>query len=361
MEEPTRRIHSYRPWLLAAAALLALAAAGAAAAGAWRLNQAPAAVPGPHSFTVRPGESLTGVAHRLHRAGFIRSPLLLRALAKARGAETAVKAGSFRLPAGATTAAILDLLVAGVHETHRVTIPEGWTSSRIAVHLEEHGITGAAEFRAAVNDPELMRSYGIEAATAEGYLFPDTYHFPRRYPAEAAARSMIDTFFERLAEIDPEAGPPAAAPGAGALHDTVILASIIEREYRVASEAPIIASVFVNRLRNNVRLESCATVVYVITEIRGDEHPERIWEADLELESPFNTYRNRGLPPGPIANPGLVALQAALQPADTDFRYFVVKDPATGTHHFSRFLSEHSEARFVYLKQVARSPGRAHS
>lgn len=356
MEESTSRVHSHRPRFLAALPLLLVAAAAAAAAAAWYLNQAPAAAPGPHSFTVQPGESLTGIAHRLHRAGFIRSPLLLRALARARGADTAVQAGFFRLPADATTGEILDLLVAGVHDTLRITIPEGWTSSRIAAHLERHGITGAAEFRAVVNSPELMRSYGIEAATAEGYLFPDTYHFPRGYPAEAAARSMIDTFFDRLAELQP-APPPAAA----ALHDSVILASIVEREYRVASEAPIIASVFVNRLRSNVRLESCATVVYVITEILGAEHPERIYDTDLEIESAFNTYRNRGLPPGPIANPGLVALRAALRPAETDFRYFVVKDPETGAHHFSRVLSEHSEARFIYLKQVARSSARAHS
>lgn len=360
MEESTSRVHSHQSWRLAALALLALAllVSGAAAAGVWHLNRAPDGAPAAPLFTVQSGESLTGVAHRLHRAGFIRSPLLLRALAKARGAETAIQAGYFRLPAGATAGEILDLLVdGGAHDTLRVTIPEGWTSTRIAAHLEQLGITGAAEFRAAVNSPELMRGYGIEAGTAEGYLFPDTYHFPRGYGAEAAARRMIDTFFDRLAEIQ----PAGAAPAAPALHDTVILASIIEREYRVASEAPLIASVFVNRLRSNARLESCATIVYIITELQGAAHPKRIYEADLEIQSEFNTYRRRGLPPGPIANPGLVALQAALRPADTDFRYFVVKDPDTGSHHFSSDLSEHSEAKFVYLKQVARSPGRAHS
>lgn len=355
MEESTSRVHSYQSRRLAALALLL---AGAAAAAVWYLNQAPGSPPAAQLFTVQSGESLTGVAHRLHRAGFIRSPLLLRALAKARGAETAIQAGYFRLPAGATAGEILELLVdGGAHDTLRVTIPEGWTSTRIAAHLEQHGITAAAEFRAAVNSPELMRSYGVEAATAEGYLFPDTYHFPRGYGAEAAARRMIDTFFDRLAQIQ----PAGAAPAAPALHDTVILASIIEREYRVASEAPIIASVFVNRLRSNARLESCATIVYIITELQGAAHPKRIYEADLDIQSEFNTYRRRGLPPAPIANPGLVALQAALQPAETDFRYFVVKDPDTGSHHFSSVLSEHSEAKFVYLKQVAQSPGRAHS
>lgn len=359
MEESTSRVHSHQSRLLALPFLLLPLAA---AAGVYYLNQAPASAAPAQSFAVRSGETLTGVADRLHRAGLIRSPVLLRALARVRGAETAIQAGLFELPPRATASEILDLLVAGgAHETLRVTIPEGWTSTKIAAHLERHEIAGAAEFRAVVNAPELMRSYGIEAATAEGYLFPDTYHLPRGYGAEAAARRMIDTFFERLAELQAAAAPSAAAPTAAALHDTVILASIVEREYRVASEAPVIASVFVNRLRANVRLESCATIVYVITEIQGAAHPERIYQADLNIQSEFNTYRNRGLPPAPIANPGRVALQAALAPAETDFRYFVVKDPDTGAHHFSRALSEHSEAKFVYLKKVAQSPGRAHS
>ena len=336
-------------------ALLVAAAAAVAGAGFY-LNQAPDVAPAPRLFTVQSGESLTRVAQRLHGAGFIRSPLLLRVVARARGTETAIQAGFFRLPAGATASEILDLLVAGSNDLVRVTIPEGWTSNKIAAYLEQRAITSAAEFHAVVSSPELMRRYGIEARTAEGYLFPDTYYFPRGYGAEAVARHMIDTFFDRLAEIRPGTMPDAAE-----LHDTVILASIVEREYRVASEAPLIASVFNNRLQSNVRLESCATIVYIITEIQGNEHPERIFEADLEIESAFNTYRSRGLPPGPIANPGRTALQAALEPADTDYRYFVVKDPDTGAHHFSSVLSEHSEAKFVYLKGVAQTPRRAHS
>ena len=357
MEESASRIHSHRPWLLGAVPLALLVTAAAAVAGAgFYLNQAPDTLAAPRSFTVQSGESLTGVAQRLHGVGFIRSPLLLRVLARAGGAETAIQAGFFRMPAGATTSEILDLLLAGSNDLVRVTIPEGWTSNRIAAYLEQREVTGAAEFRAVVSSPVLLRSYGIEANTAEGYLFPDTYYFPRGYGAEAVARHMIDTFFGRLAEIR-----PGTLPAADELHDTVILASIVEREYRLASEAPLIASVFNNRLQSNVRLESCATIVYIITEIQGNEHPERIYEADLEIESAFNTYRSRGLPPGPIANPGLTALEAALYPATTDYRYFVVKDPSTGAHHFSSVLSEHSEAKLVYLKEVAHSPRRAHS
>ena len=338
-----------------AAALLVGTAAAVAAAGHY-LNQAPATVAPSRTFTVPTGESLTGVAQRLHGAGFIRSPVLLRLLARARGAEAAIRAGYYRFSADATSDEILGLLMAGSNDLVRVTIPEGWTSNRIATHLEDRGITSADDFRSMVNSPELMQGYGIAAPTAEGYLFPDTYYFPRGYGAEAVVRHMVDTFFGRLAEIHPDARPDAAE-----LHDKVILASIVEREYRVPSEAPLIASVFNNRLQDNLRLESCATIVYIITEIQGHEHPERIYEADLEIQSAFNTYRSRGLPPAPIANPGLTALQAALAPAETDYWYFVVKDPDTGTHHFSSVLSEHSEAKFVYLKGVAQSPSRAHS
>ena len=357
MEESASRIHSHRPWLLAAVApaLLVVTAAAVAAAG-YYVNQAPGMAATSRTFTIQSGETLTGVAQRLHGAGFIRSPVLLRVLARGRGAETGIRAGFYRFPAGATSNQILDLLMAGSNDLVRVTIPEGWTSNRIAAHLEERDITDAVEFRTVVSSPELMRSYGIEALTAEGYLFPDTYYFPRGYGAEAVARHMVDTFFGRLVEIH-----PGARPDAPELHDKVILASIVEREYRLPREAPLIASVFNNRLQSNVRLESCATIVYIITEIQGHEHPERIYEADLEIESAFNTYRSRGLPPAPIANPGLTALRAALYPADTDYRYFVVKDPDTGAHHFSSVLSEHSEAKFVYLKGVAQSPRRAHS
>jgi UPF0755 protein len=357
MEESASRIHSHRPWLLAAVApaLLVVTAAAVAAAG-YYVNQAPGMAATSRTFTIQSGETLTGVAQRLHGAGFIRSPVLLRVLARGRGAETGIRAGFYRFPAGATSNQILDLLMAGSNDLVRVTIPEGWTSNRIAAHLEERDITDAVEFRTVVSSPELMRSYGIEALTAEGYLFPDTYYFPRGYGAEAVARHMVDTFFGRLVEIH-----PGARPDAPELHDKVILASIVEREYRLPREAPLIASVFNNRLQSNARLESCATIVYIITEIQGHEHPERIYEADLEIESAFNTYRSRGLPPAPIANPGLTALRAALYPADTDYRYFVVKDPDTGAHHFSSVLSEHSEAKFVYLKGVAQSPRRAHS
>jgi UPF0755 protein len=329
---------------LVATAVL-LGAAGAAAG--YYLNRSPAAAAGEaHRFTVTAGETLGTVADRLHRARLIRSPLLLRAVAKARGTESAVKPGDFRIPADATTMEIHELLVGAATHLLRLTVPEGWTLSRIGAHLEQSGVTGADEFAAAARSEELLREYGIEAPSAEGYLFPDTYLFPPGYAAEQVARHMIDTFFVRLEEIYPAHG----ALDPGELHRKVIMASMVEREYRVPDEAPVIASVFYNRLGANFRLQSCATIVYVITELQGREHPSRILHADLEIESGFNTYRTRGLPPGPIANPGITALRAALFPADTEYWYFVVKDPATGAHHFSYDPDEHSEAKFLYLK-----------
>jgi UPF0755 protein len=134
------------------------------------------------------------------------------------------------------------------------------------------------------------------------------------------------------------------------LYDTVILASIVEREYRSAGEAPKIASVFYNRLEERMRLESCATVVYVMTEELGMDHPNRLFHRDLHRASPYNTYRNFGLPPGPISNPGRVSLAAAFHPADTDYRFFVLRGAGAREHHFSHTLSEHNEAALLYLK-----------
>ena len=331
--------------------------AAAIAGAGLHLNRPP---PGPHdgvrAFAIESGESFGSVAQRLQREGIIRSPLVFRVLASARGSDTAIQAGFFQLPAAATTREVLDLLVDASRHLSRVTIPEGWTINRIAAYLEQIGVAGAVEFTAAARSPRLMRELGIAADSAEGYLFPDTYYFPPDYGAAAVVRHMVDNFFARLQEIDPSGGPDGAR-----LHAAVTLASIVEREYRLPSEAPIIASVFYNRLRGKARLESCATIQYIITEVQGKQHPERILHTDLDIDSDFNTYRRRGLPPAPIANPGLTALRAALYPADTEYWYFVVRDPATGAHQFSTDLSAHSEAKFLYLKSVAAAPARARS
>jgi UPF0755 protein len=148
--------------------------------------------------------------------------------------------------------------------------------------------------------------------------------------------------------MDPEAGRLSPRQ----LHEKLIVASIVEREYRIEKEAPLIASVFYNRMRYNIGLESCATLEYIITDVLDRPHPSYLGEEDKRIKSPYNTYMWAGLPPGPISNPGRVALAAALHPPRTDFYYFVLKDPQTGQHYFSDSLKQHNWAKYQYLKQV---------
>jgi len=181
----------------------------------------------------------------------------------------------------------------------------------------------------------------------EGFLYPDTYYFARNYPAQGVAAYMIENFFNTLKTILPDGQDMSAEE----IYSKVTLASIVEREYRDPSEAALIASVFYNRIEQEMTLGSCATVVYALTEEMGRDHPERLTYADLETESDYNTYIHQGLPPGPIANPGYLALSAAFNPEKSDYLYFVLKDPDTGTHHFSRSLIEHNQAYKLYIKR----------
>jgi UPF0755 protein len=191
-----------------------------------------------------------------------------------------------------------------------------------------------------------MSEYDLPGTTAEGFLFPDTYLFAEDYPADKVVRYMVGRFMEVLGEIYPE----YLSLSAGDLYDRVVLASMVEREYRVPEEAAAIASVFYNRLDIHMRLESCATVVYVMTEQEGLPHPQRLFYRDLERANPYNTYRTFGLPPGPIASPGRTALDAAFFPDTTDYRFFVWSGPGSASHAFTRTLSEHNEARLLHLK-----------
>jgi UPF0755 protein len=157
---------------------------------------------------------------------------------------------------------------------------------------------------------------------------------------------MVKTFFIRLKSVYPDYKDLTPEE----LYRKVVLASIVEKEYRRKEEAPIIASVFYNRLKRHIRLESCATIGFIKTELLGQPHADRLWDIDLQIPSPYNTYQHYGLPPGPISNPGLVSLSAVFAPADTDYLYFVLEDPKTGRHHFSVNFNEHVSAKKLYLK-----------
>jgi UPF0755 protein len=334
-------------WPRIAAAVAGVLAAAAAAAAI--LNSAPPAPVdrGDRLFVIEKGESLGRIAERLADEGYIRSPTFLLAVARLRGTDVAFKAGWYRVPPGSSTLRVHDLLVSGSQSLVKLTIPEGWTISRIAALVEERGIAPAADFEAAARSATLAAELYVPAKTLEGFLYPDTYFVPAPFPAGTLARVMVETFFGRLDGIEPGWRSLAA----GELEAKVILASIVEREYRAAEEAPLISSVFENRLRLGIGLESCATIAYIITEIQHQPHPEYITLEDKGIDSPYNTYKWAGLPPGPIANPGGVALGAAFHPARTDYLYFVLRDPEEGRHYFSRDLDAHNKAKKLYLKK----------
>jgi UPF0755 protein len=329
--------------------ILAVLALGVGTATVYYLNSSSPQIPAEGSvFKVLRGENLSTIAERLEKEELIRSRILLLLFSRVNGTETAFKNGYFRILPGDSMIDVHNLLVAGYQEQVKLTIPEGWTLKKIARHMEEKGIVTQEDFLAAASSPSLLDQFGIPAENLEGYLFPDTYFLPRGYPAYGVVEELVENFFRRLGEIAPEALQWERQK----LHRRIIMASIVEREYRRAEEAPLIASVFYNRLEYDIGLESCATLGYIITDIQNKPHPEFLSAADKRIDSPYNTYKWAGLPPGPIASPGTVALEAAFHPADTKFYYFVLKDPDTGEHYFSEDLQEHNWAKYFYLKRV---------
>ncbi len=300
-------------------------------------------------FNVEEGESLSKIARRLEREGIIRSATYLIALSKLMRTEGSFQAGPYKIFPGSTTTDIHNMLASGRRARKKITIPEGWTVSKIAQLIDSEGIADFEEFIRISRSPELLKELKITAESVEGYLFPDTYFFPEVYSPEAIIKAMVSNLFKTIEEMVPDYN----TWNRDDLHNEIILASIVEREYRKAAEAPLIASVFKNRMEYDIGLESCATLEYIITEIQGKPHPKYITLEDKSIDSPFNTYKWYGLPPGPISNPGRIALDATFHSADTDFYYFVLKDSSTGEHFFSGNLREHNEAKNIYLKDVA--------
>jgi UPF0755 protein len=299
-------------------------------------------------FEVRSGESAHSVGRRLENAGVIRNRYFWNLLFRLD--NEFMKTGTYRIELPASQMKIRSIFIAGEQLLVRVTIPEGFTLGRTARLLEEAGICTAADFLAAASSREILEAYNIPGANMEGYLYPDTYLFPLSFPARMVVSTMADNFFMRLLEIEEELSIPIRTMDPAELNRRVILASIVEREYRVPDEAPIMAGVFNNRLRIGMALQSCATVEYIITEILGRPHPTVLFNRDLEIRDPFNTYLYRGLPPGPISAPGLIALKAAFEPAITNYLFFRLVDAATGRHHFSRTLDEHIRAGALFVR-----------
>ncbi len=297
-------------------------------------------------FSIKSGDNVSIIAENLEKAGLIRSAEALKAYSRILGTGGSFKTGSYRIRIGENMSAIHNILIRGHQILYKITIPEGWSIKRIGALLEKEGITNASDFYKTCSDKDFLLKYGIKSDSAEGFLFPDTYMFQKDFPAEKAAGFMIENFYKNLSIIYSDYKKMDFKE----LYRKIILASIVEREYRLPEEAPLIAGVFYNRLEEGISLGSCATIAYIITDIEGKNHPSRITYDDLEIKSPYNTYINKGLPPGPISNPGKTALKAVFFPAETDYMYFVLEDPSEGKHKFTTSYKDHLLAKNLYIK-----------
>lgn len=286
------------------------------------------------SVLIPEGSTFREVVHALDEEGLLRSPTGFYLMARVLGVAGSMQAGEYELNTAMTPAVILQKLVSGDVVKYRVTIPEGYNVRQIAVRLEELGIIQEQEeFLQAAFSSDFNSMLGIAGESVEGYLFPDTYLFPKGLTPDEVIKTMGGKF-KRV--YTPDFSLRAAELGMTD-REIVTLASIIEKETGLPEERRLISAVFHNRLKRGIALASDPTVIYGIKDFDGN-----LRKRDLEQRTPYNTYLIQGLPPGPIANPGKASIEAALYPATVKYLYFVSRND--GSHHFSATLREHNAA-----------------
>ncbi|MFQ5671725.1 MAG: endolytic transglycosylase MltG [Nitrospinales bacterium] len=290
--------------------------------------------PEPVLFKIEKGMTLKQVAHRLAESQLVRGPSSFRLLAYFQGKQDQIKAGEFHLSPTMPPGQILEHITSGRTILYPVTIPEGYRITEIAALLSRKGMVDEAEFIRATRDRGLIKSLGGSMENLEGYLFPDTYLFSKNAGARNIVKTMVDTFAKQA--LKPQYLQRARELGFS-FHEIVTLASLIEKETGDERERGLISAVFHNRLKRNMRLQCDPTVIYVIKNFDGN-----LRKKDLAIDSPYNTYRYGGLPPGPIACPGLESIKAALYPAPVKHIYFVSRQD--GSHEFSSTLADHNRA-----------------
>jgi UPF0755 protein len=287
----------------------------------------------PVRVTVPPGATMRAAAESLHHAGVIRSPRMFLLYAKLRRSDRGIKAGTYLLRENERWGSVIAALRSGRGIVNVVTVPEGFTLEQIRALLEAKLDVPRDSVRAAVTDTALLHRLDVPTPTVEGYLFPDTYAFPPGTSARTAVLEMVREFEQRWR---PEWTARLDTLGVSR-HDVVTLASIVEREAKRPEERPVIAAVYWNRLRKGMLLQADPTVQYALP-----QYQTRLLTKHLSVRSPYNTYRYAGLPPGPIASPGIASLRATLYPANVPFLYFVAYPD--GHHEFRAKLSEHEAA-----------------
>lgn len=327
--------------------LVAVVALGMAAYQAIRWAEGPA-VPAhehpPSKIVVIPdGATFQQVAALLERERLIKSRSAFVLIGKSQSADRKIHAGEYEFNAGMIPAEILSRLLSGQVVLHSITIPEGLATSQIADLLAQHHVVDREELLRLTKDKAFIASLGIKADTLEGYLYPNTYRFPREMKPKEVVLSMVDHLRQAF-------GPDLQARAQEqnmTMHEVLTLASIIEKETGSSGERPEISAVFHNRLKKKIPLQSDPTVIYGLPNFDGN-----LRRKDLSTPSPYNTYRWAGLPPGPIANPGIHAIRAALYPSNSRAIFFVSRND--GTHQFSTTLAEHNEAVEKYQKRPFR-------
>lgn len=285
-----------------------------------------------------PGSGIRKLSNDLKAGGIIRSSWHFILMTRLRGDSHRLKAGEYSFTDIMTPDVILSKIVSGDVNYRKFTLPEGYSMYQAAELLEQKGLFKKDDFMEKCRDRELLGRLGLNESSAEGYLYPATYNLSRGGNEEELLKLMIGQFNKVHAGIQSRSGALNLS-----LHEVVTLASIIEKEAVSPDEKTLISSVFHNRLRIGMPLQSDPTSVYGVRAFSG-----KVSKADIQRPSPYNTYLNKGLPPGPIGNPGKHAVQAAMQPAKTDFLYFVAR--RDGTHQFSKNLDEHNRAVVRYLR-----------
>lgn len=347
--KPKRRKAKGHPvlWSFFIALGLVLVLAGGVLLYVWNGLRPPPAGDKPVRVTVEKGMRAQQVAELLEAHGLVRDAWLFGAWLKWKGEGTRFQAGVYEFVPGMSREEIVDKLNNGktlAPATYRFTIPEGFTVEQMAERLAQAGVVDRDAFLEAVRHPErfadatwvsgIPKDAGLRYPL-EGYLFPETYEVKHGSTAEDIVARMLAELDHKLGELPDDWQETMEARGL-TMHELLTVASLIEREVVVDAERPLVASVIYNRLARGMPLQIDATIQYLL-----DKPKERLLEEDLQIDSPYNTYRNPGLPPGPIASPGLKSIEAALYPADTDYLYYVTKKDGSNEHLFATTYSQH--------------------
>ena len=286
------------------------------------------------------GSSTAAIANRLVEAGVVRDARTFQVALWISGRSRSLRAGEYRFEAPLHALDVIDKIARGDVYRRRLTFREGLTIDEMAQVFEERGFGAAGDFRKAAENASLIQDLDPGAPDLEGYLFPETYALPRGTSAAAVVAQMVDAFKNALT---PEIRSQATAAGL-TIRQLVTLASLVEKETGTPSERPLVAAVYANRLRIRMGMQADPTVIYALQ--KAGKYTGNLRRDDLQFDSPYNTYRYPGLPPGPIAAPGKASLEAAAKPADVDYLYFVSKND--GSHVFASTLAEHNRNVFTW-------------